>query len=223
MDWVKLLLAPGPRASGLKSKPANLTILAKRNNGKCSPDAIVETVDGRSAIRHRGVEMPIWGCRQGPPPDPRKKARKPKPIDSVLDMPCGSEQEIQSRIRDIVEYLGSSSTPKGKTDRHSFGTSSTTSRSAPSAKCQAVIGQAYTAQFTASGGAGGNVFTLPAGPLPPGLSLSATGAAAICETVAKMRRSVGYRSQPSAPRVWQVCNHPTPSATWKLFHLSSAR
>jgi mono/diheme cytochrome c family protein len=91
------------RMSGkLEIKPADLTVLAKRNNGVFSPDAIAERIDGRSAP-HRNSEMPIWG--QGPPPGPQGKTYELKPIDSLLDLPCDPEDVIQKRIRDIVEYL----------------------------------------------------------------------------------------------------------------------
>jgi mono/diheme cytochrome c family protein len=96
----------GPMSSKPKSKPADLTTLARRNNGVFSPDAIAATVDGRSAIGHRAVDMPIWGCRQGPPPGPQSKAYEPKPIDSLLDMPCDPEEVIRKRILEIVDYLG---------------------------------------------------------------------------------------------------------------------
>jgi len=94
----------GPVSSNLKIKPADLTVLAKRNYGVFSPDAIAERVDGRSAP-HRNSEMPIWGCRQGPPPGPKRKTHRPKSIDTLLDMPCDPEEVIQQRIRDIVAYL----------------------------------------------------------------------------------------------------------------------
>lgn len=96
----------GPISSKLKIKPTDLTVLAKRNWGIFSSQTIVETVDGRSASRHRDIEMPIWGCRQGLPPGPRRKVREPRAIDSLLNLPCDSEQVIRSRILDIVEYLG---------------------------------------------------------------------------------------------------------------------
>ena len=96
----------GPMASKLKRKPADLTALAKKNNNVFQTDAIAAIVDGRGAISHRRLEMPIWGCRQGPPPGPRRKAYQPKPIESSLDMPCDPEEVIKKRIRAIVEYLG---------------------------------------------------------------------------------------------------------------------
>jgi hypothetical protein len=94
----------GQMSRTLGSKPADLTVLAKRNNGVFSPGAIAERIDGRSEPRHNS-EMPIWGCRQGPRPGARTKAYEPKPIDSMLNLPCDPEEIIQKRIRDIVEYL----------------------------------------------------------------------------------------------------------------------
>ena len=94
----------GRDSSKLKIKPADLTALAKRSNGVFSPDAVAARIDGRS-VPHRNSEMPIWGCRQGPAPGPQKKAYEPKPIDSLLDMPCDPEEVIQERIRNIVAYL----------------------------------------------------------------------------------------------------------------------
>ena len=96
----------GPMASKLKRKPADLTALAKNNNDVFPTDAIAAIVDGRGAISHRRLEMPIWGCRQGPPPGPRRKAYQPRPIESLLDMPCDPEEVIKKRITAIVEYLG---------------------------------------------------------------------------------------------------------------------
>ena len=95
------------RMSGkLKNKPADLTVLAKKNNGVFSPDSVAETIDGRRAVQsHRDSEMPIWGCRQGPPPGPSGKAYETKSIDSLLDIPCDPEEVIRKRILDIVEYL----------------------------------------------------------------------------------------------------------------------
>jgi mono/diheme cytochrome c family protein len=96
----------GPMSGKLKARPADLTRLAKGNNGVFSPNAVAQAVDGRSASKpHRSPEMPIWGCRQGPSPGPQRRAHEAQPIDSLLDLPCDSEQVTQSRIRDIVGYL----------------------------------------------------------------------------------------------------------------------
>lgn len=97
----------GARSSKLKMRPADLTLLARKNNGVFSPDAVVESIDGRRAAQpHRGSEMPIWGCRHGPPPGPQRRAHQPQPIDTLLDLPCDPEAVIRKRIVDIVAYLG---------------------------------------------------------------------------------------------------------------------
>ena len=97
----------GPMSGKLKIKPANLTILARRNNGMFAPGEIYRKIDGRYGIGLRpGSAMPIWGCRQGAPPDRYGKMKKPKPLDSLLDLPCDSEARIRARISAIVDYLG---------------------------------------------------------------------------------------------------------------------
>ena len=54
-----------------KQKPANLTILAKRNNGVFAADAVYKRIDGRDTrTSHGSSEMPIWGCRHLSPPAP---------------------------------------------------------------------------------------------------------------------------------------------------------
>lgn len=112
----------GPRSAELKAKPADLTILAKRNNGVFAAGAIYQMIDGRHGrSSHISAEMPIWGCRHPDKPakpplsasparrhGPRLAAHK-KPhepgLESLLDLPCEPEAEIQSRILSIVGYL----------------------------------------------------------------------------------------------------------------------
>ena len=98
----------GPVASKLKIRPADLTLIAKKNDGMFSSDAVAEAIDGRRTTKaHHGPAMPIWGCRQGQPPGSKKKLSEPKPVESLLDLPCDPEEVIQRRrIKDIVEYLG---------------------------------------------------------------------------------------------------------------------
>lgn len=52
----------GPAASALKQKPANLTTLAKRHDGKF-PDLYVQEVlrNGVKSPAHGDAEMPVWG------------------------------------------------------------------------------------------------------------------------------------------------------------------
>jgi len=112
----------GPRSGELKTKPADLTILAKRNHGMFAAGAVYQMIDGRHGRgSHISADMPIWGCRHvdapAEPPAPAFAARKLGPrhkphrkpaepgLESLLDLPCDSEAAIQSRILSIVGYL----------------------------------------------------------------------------------------------------------------------
>jgi mono/diheme cytochrome c family protein len=54
----------GPQSAKLDTKPADLTILAKRNHGAFDAGAVYQMIDGRNGrINHHSAEMPIWGCR----------------------------------------------------------------------------------------------------------------------------------------------------------------
>ena len=112
----------GPQSAKLQVKPADLTVLAKRNHGRFDPGAVYQMIDGRIArLSHHSAEMPIWGCRhQTPPPTlpatTQRKQKIPKRIlsqmkrhenklDSLLDLPCDSEAAIRERLLAIVSYL----------------------------------------------------------------------------------------------------------------------
>jgi len=110
----------GPVSASLKTKPANLTTLAKRNHGVFSADAIYQMIDGRVAVRpHGSIEMPIWGCRHvtsaisrktlvrryGHRAKKRAKRRLAQSALSILDLPCDPETVIRDRILAVVEYL----------------------------------------------------------------------------------------------------------------------
>ena len=122
--------ADGKGAGGLsatiKPKPADLTILAKRNNGVFAASTIYKKIDGREAsTSHGSTEMPIWGCRHLSPTVLQRKGHrrtatrhgslrkmtkrvtKPAtdPFESLIDLPCDPEPVIQRRIQAIVEYL----------------------------------------------------------------------------------------------------------------------
>jgi mono/diheme cytochrome c family protein len=52
----------GPVAPGLVKKPADLTVLAKQNNGVFPFGRIYETIDGRIEVKSHGTrEMPVFG------------------------------------------------------------------------------------------------------------------------------------------------------------------
>jgi len=52
----------GPAAAGLKTKPADLTMIAARNGGKFPDRRIAQVISGEGKIiSHGSREMPIWG------------------------------------------------------------------------------------------------------------------------------------------------------------------
>jgi mono/diheme cytochrome c family protein len=67
----------GPVSKELKTPPADLTILAKNNNGVFPYDTVYQMIDGRNStvVAHGTREMPIWGYRFGPPQAFRLKNR----------------------------------------------------------------------------------------------------------------------------------------------------
>jgi mono/diheme cytochrome c family protein len=112
----------GPRSAELSTKPADLTLLARKNNGVFDPGAIFQTIDGRQpgSRAHLSEEMPIWGCRHQSPPLARRQVPKHQrylsppvthknnedtTLDSLADLSCDSETKIQERILSIVGYL----------------------------------------------------------------------------------------------------------------------
>ena len=58
----------GPVSQSLKTPPADLTVLAKNNNGVFPVERVYQIIDGRnSSISSHGTrEMPVWGYRFGP-------------------------------------------------------------------------------------------------------------------------------------------------------------
>jgi len=102
----------GPHSSKLKTRPADLTLFAKKNNDVFPVSTVYDAIDGRNAIGSHGIrDMPIWGCRHAPSPVSPAKTRKPKvyrPPDryeSHLDLSCDSEDIIANRILSVIEYL----------------------------------------------------------------------------------------------------------------------
>ncbi len=52
----------GPVAAELRSRPADLTGLARAAGGECDARAVKEAVDGRRVVQaHGSREMPLWG------------------------------------------------------------------------------------------------------------------------------------------------------------------
>jgi hypothetical protein len=109
----------GPHAAMLKTKPADLTLLAKKNHGVFPVSRVYQLVDGRETARnHLSDEMPIWGCRQStqrPLPQTHRRRRHSTgaihrraptaDFESFINPACDPEQRIEQRIMSIVAYL----------------------------------------------------------------------------------------------------------------------
>lgn len=80
----------GPIADELRVPPANLTELAKKNNGAFLSERIQRVIDGRDRdVRaHGSMEMPVWG-------------------DAFKRRENLTEEAVKARIAAIVRYLQS--------------------------------------------------------------------------------------------------------------------
>jgi mono/diheme cytochrome c family protein len=66
----------GPLSTELRTKPPDLTLIARRNDGVFPADFLYRIIDGRKTIRAHGTyEMPVWGLlllgndSEGPAPN----------------------------------------------------------------------------------------------------------------------------------------------------------
>jgi mono/diheme cytochrome c family protein len=79
----------GPAVSALKAQPADLTALAKANNGKFPSAHVAEILRSGSSIAAHGTsEMPIWGR-----------------VLSTSSAQGTNATELQLRIRNLTEYI----------------------------------------------------------------------------------------------------------------------
>jgi mono/diheme cytochrome c family protein len=92
----------GPVADALKTKPADLTTITKKNNGVFPLGRIYDVIDGRLEVKSHGVrDMPIWGFRYSPAAIPGFSTAAPYFLDPLYDR----EPVIRSRILAVVDYL----------------------------------------------------------------------------------------------------------------------
>ena len=78
----------GPAATALKNPPANLTQLAKKNNGKFPADHVAEVLRSGVAGAHGSTDMPVWG-----------------PLFAAVS--GGDQSVVQMRIANLIHYLES--------------------------------------------------------------------------------------------------------------------
>jgi mono/diheme cytochrome c family protein len=80
----------GPIAEHMRSRPPDLTLIAKRAGGNFDADKVHRIIDGRNPVRgHGGADMPVWG-------DAFKRSGQ-----------TGTEEAVRARISAIVEHLRS--------------------------------------------------------------------------------------------------------------------
>ena len=94
----------GPMSSQLKTRPADLTVLARNNNGVFPTDSVYETIYGVKTVPAHGTrEMPIWGYQFIP------MANYPHTIDpsywKMFGPEPSSEVVVRARIFAVIDYL----------------------------------------------------------------------------------------------------------------------
>ena len=78
----------GPLAAAMRTRPANLTEIAKRNKGVFPKDMVYRIIDGREPVKgHGGPDMPTWG-------DVFKRS-----------VEGGDDALVRRRIESIVDHL----------------------------------------------------------------------------------------------------------------------
>jgi mono/diheme cytochrome c family protein len=77
----------GQFAGQLRSKPADLTLIAKNKGGTFLRDEVARIIDGRDPVKgHGGKDMPVWGDAFSRTPDtPAAAAAKIKILVAYLE------------------------------------------------------------------------------------------------------------------------------------------
>ncbi len=95
----------GPVSSQIKVPPADLTVLAKKNNGVFPFDSVYQIIDGRKAIAAHGTrDMPIWGDRYSPDTTGILGVW-PRSIPSDIRPTIDPETIVRLRILAVIDYL----------------------------------------------------------------------------------------------------------------------
>ncbi len=93
----------GPVSEQLKVAPADLTILAKKNNGVFPVNAVFETIYGLKVIIAHGTrDMPIWGYRFAPS---FNSALSPNPSEKFTNLSYDPDAVVRGRILAVIDYL----------------------------------------------------------------------------------------------------------------------
>ncbi len=85
----------GPLAAALKQKPADLTGLAKANNGVLPEVKLYETISGDKDVAAHGTKvMPAWG-----------NTYRVQAGEYYVDMRYDPEAYVRARILVLIEYI----------------------------------------------------------------------------------------------------------------------
>ena len=95
----------GPVNSQVKVPPADLTVLAKKNNGVFPFNSVYEIIDGRKMVAAHGTrDMPVWGNRYTPD---ATGSLSPwgRGIPSDIHPSVNPETIARLRILAVIDYL----------------------------------------------------------------------------------------------------------------------
>lgn len=89
----------GPRALALPIKPADLTMLAKKNGGVFPVSRVHEIIDGRWEVAAHGPRlMPVWG-------EDFLIDETHRPQDVSAETFAKRETRVNAKIKALVDYL----------------------------------------------------------------------------------------------------------------------
>ena len=92
----------GPVSKELKTRPTDLTLIAKKNKGVFPLNAVYRIIDGRDQIASHGTkEMPVWGYRFVPPSHYNLRPAD----DYIFAPPLSPEAVVHGRIMAVIDYL----------------------------------------------------------------------------------------------------------------------
>ena len=79
----------GPAATAMKTPPTDLTVLAQKNGGKYPSPHVAAVIRGQETLAsHGSQDMPVWGRL-------------------FSNISQGHEAQVQQRVANLVEYIGS--------------------------------------------------------------------------------------------------------------------
>ncbi|MDD5329829.1 MAG: cytochrome c [Sulfuricella sp.] len=88
----------GPFKANLTVQPADLTTIARKNNGVVPVSRLYAVIDGRMAINSHGPrDMPVWGSEFS--------AQAGTDWQKPMDVAFNPEVFVRSRIMALVDYI----------------------------------------------------------------------------------------------------------------------